>query len=126
MKGASDLDRPRIGFVDARQELQQGALAGAVAADDAEELALADVEGDPEQGVQLAVVARGEGMDGALFQRIDPLGRNPEGLVQIPDPDGDRGVGAGRGGRQMGQVDFLIYGHRYSEHPEGPLGVVKS
>ena len=34
-------DRPGVGSVDAGEDLQQGALAGAVAADDAEELALA-------------------------------------------------------------------------------------
>ena len=39
-------DRPGVGAVDAGEQLQQRALAGAVAADDAEELALADLEGD--------------------------------------------------------------------------------
>ena len=91
------LDRPGIGFVDARQQLQQGALAGAVATDDAEELALADLEGDAVEGAQFAVVAGGEGVDGALFQRVDPLGRNPEGLVQILDLDRGRSRRTRRG-----------------------------
>ena len=43
---ALDLDLPGGGRGDARQDLEQGALTGAVAADDAEDLALADLEAD--------------------------------------------------------------------------------
>ena len=50
--------RPGVGPVDAGQDLQQRALAGAVLADDPEELALVDVEGDVVEGVQLAVLDR--------------------------------------------------------------------
>ena len=45
---------PGVGAVDARHDLQQRALARAVAADDPEELALVDVEGDAAQRAQLA------------------------------------------------------------------------
>ena len=48
---------PSIGPVDAGQQLQQGALARAVAPDDPEELTLADLEGDAVEGLQLAVLA---------------------------------------------------------------------
>jgi hypothetical protein len=56
-EATGDLDRTRVRPVDARQQLQQRALARAVATDDAEELALADLEGDPVQRVQLAELA---------------------------------------------------------------------
>jgi hypothetical protein len=95
---AGDADPAGIGAVDARQQLQQGALAGAVAPDDAEELALADLEGDALKGAQLAVIGRGEGVDDPLFQRVDPVGRDAEALVQALDRDRRRCAGAGRGG----------------------------
>ena len=83
---------PRVGPVDAGEDLQQGALAGAVAADDPEELALADVEGDAVERPQLAVLAGGEGPDDALLERVDPVGRDPERLVEVLDLDRQRGV----------------------------------
>jgi hypothetical protein len=95
---AGDADPPGVGPVDARQQLQQSALAGAVAPDDAEELALADLEGDAAERPQLAVVATGEGVDDPLFQRVDPVGRDAEALVQALDRDRQRCAGAGRGG----------------------------
>ena len=64
---------PRIGPIDAGEDLQQRALAGAVTADDPEELALVNVEGDAAKRAQLAVVLRPERMDGALLERVDPL-----------------------------------------------------
>ena len=106
---AGHLDPAGVGAVDAGEQLQQRALAGAVAADDAEELALADLEGDPVEGAQLAVVARGERVDGALFQRVDPLGRDAEGLVQVFDPDRGRRVG---GGGVRAKVSELVFDGR--------------
>ena len=41
-----------------------------------------DVEGDSDQGPQLAVVRTGEGVHHALLERVDPLGRYPEALLQ--------------------------------------------
>ena len=49
---------PAVGLVDAGEALQHRALAGAVAADDAEELALVDLERDVAQRVQSVVAAR--------------------------------------------------------------------
>ena len=95
---AGHLDPAGVRPVDAGEQLQQGALAGAVAADDAEELALLDLEGDPIEGPQLAELAGGEGSDDPLFQRVDPVGRNAERLVQVLDPDRERGAGAEWGG----------------------------
>ncbi len=86
-------DPPGVGAVDARHDLQQRALAGAVAPDDPEELALVDVEGDAAQRAQLAVLAARERMQRALLERVDPLVRDAEGLL---DPAGldDDGCGA--------------------------------
>ena len=108
---AGDLDPARVGAVDAGEQFQQRALARAVAADDAEELALADLEGDPVERAQLAVLARRERVDGPLFQRVDPLGRDAEGLMQVFDPDrwgrvGSWGAGYGGLDRQ-----FVVDGH---------------
>ena len=98
-------DRAGVGPVDARQQLQQGALAGAVAADDAEELPLADLEGDPAQRPQVAEVAAREGMDDPLFERVDAVGRDPEALAQALDLDRQRrprGGGRSREGSGWG------------------------
>ena len=62
---------PASAPVDARQDLQQRALAGAVAPDDPEELAPVDVEGDVSQSLQLAVLHPCEGVGGALLERVD-------------------------------------------------------
>ena len=45
-------DRAGVGAIDARHQFQQRALAGAVAADDAEELPLLDLKGDPVERLQ--------------------------------------------------------------------------
>ena len=101
-----DPDRPGVGAVDAGEQLQQGALARAVAADDAEELALADLEGDSVERVQLAELARREGVDDPLFQRVQPLGGDAERLVEVFDLEHGRRVGDGRptGGRSGDRV----------------------
>ena len=54
---AFDLDLAAGGGGDAGEDLEQGALAGAVAADDAEDLALADLEAGVAPGPELAVLA---------------------------------------------------------------------
>ena len=106
-QAAGDPDRPAVGPVDARQQLQQGALAGAVAADDPEELALVDLEGDAVERVQLAVLAGREGMHRALFEGVDALGRDPEGLVEILDLDRERRVRT-RGGDRARACDGVV------------------
>ncbi len=83
-------DRPGVGAVDAREAFQQRALAGAVAADDPEELALADVERDVVERAQDPVVAGRERSHHALLQRVDAVGRDPEGLLQAAGLDRDR------------------------------------
>ena len=52
-----DLDLTGGGGGDAREDLEEGALAGAVAADDAEDLALANLEADVAQGPEFATDA---------------------------------------------------------------------
>ena len=56
-QAALDLDLAGGGGGDAREDLEEGALAGAVAAEDAEDRALADLEADVAQGPQLAADA---------------------------------------------------------------------
>ena len=80
-------DPAGVGRVDARQDLQQRALAGAVAADDAEELALVDVEGDVAQRAQLAVLVGANGWSDALLERVDPVVGDAEGLLDPPGLD---------------------------------------
>ncbi len=55
---AVELDRPLGRLGDAREELEQRALAGAVAADEPEDLALPDLEGDVAQRPQSLVAVR--------------------------------------------------------------------
>ena len=56
-----------------------------------------DLEGDAAQRPQVAVVAAGEGVDDPLFERVDPVGRDAERLVQAFDLDrGGGGEGIGR------------------------------
>jgi hypothetical protein len=55
---AVDDDRSGRGLEDAADQLQQGALAGAVAADDADRFAAPDVEGDILQRGEFPVVVR--------------------------------------------------------------------
>ncbi len=95
-QGAGHADRPGVRPVDARQQLQQGALAGAVAADDREELALADVEGDAVERPQLAHLAGGEGVQHPLLQRVDLVGRDAERLLEVAGLDRERRPGLRR------------------------------
>ena len=60
-------DPAGVGAVDARQDLEQGALAGAVLARDSEELALVDVEGHVAQRMELAVLHAPKGMGRPLL-----------------------------------------------------------
>src|SRR5207302_11106468 len=75
----------RVRSVDARHDLQQGALAGAVAPDDPEELSPVDVERHVAQRVELAVLDPGQGMHRALLERVDLVLGDAEGLI---DPTG--------------------------------------
>src|SRR5690606_9128175 len=67
-----DPNRSRIGGVDARHDLEQGALAGAVAPDDAEELALVDIERDAAERLQVPILDSAERVRGPLLERRDP------------------------------------------------------
>jgi len=89
-QGARHPHPPAVGPVDPGKDLQQRRLARAVAADDAEELALADVEGDPVERLQLADVAPDRRVEGPLFQRVDLLPRQAKGLLQVPHLDRER------------------------------------
>ena len=97
-----DPDAPGVGAVDARHDLQQRALARAVAPDDAEELALVHVERDPPQRLQLAVAAARERVQRALLERVDPVLRDAEGLVEPAGLDDDRRSAAHRAGSVRG------------------------
>ena len=71
------------------EHLQRGGLAGAVRAEEADDLAGLDLEGDPVDGAHLAVLAADEALDGSAKPRL-PLG-DEEGLVQAGDADGGLG-----------------------------------
>ena len=92
MQGATrprDPDRAGVGAVDAREQFQQRALARAVAADDAEELAALDLELDAAQRLQLAVLGVREELRRALLERVDARGRDPEALLEAAHLDRD-------------------------------------
>ena len=82
-----------VGCVDARQDLEQSALSGAITADDSEELAAVDVEGDLVERAQMAVLGRAQRMDDPLLERVDTVLRNAKGLGDVPhlDRHGRRG-----------------------------------
>ena len=65
--------RSRVGPVDAGHDLEQAALTRAVAPDDPEELAPADVERDSLERLQLAVLDPRQRDDGPLLERVDPV-----------------------------------------------------
>ena len=85
-----------VGPVDAGEALQQRALARAVAADDAEELALLDGDVDVAQRVELLERARAAGMQHPLLERVVLLVRDAERLRDVVDDDGRRGLGQHR------------------------------
>ena len=78
-----DLDLAAGGGGDAREDLEQGALAGAVAADDAKDLALLDLEADVAQGPQLAALAVAVVFLPDLEQRVGPPARLGLPAVQV-------------------------------------------
>jgi hypothetical protein len=88
-------DVAAVDLVDARQALEQRALAGAVAADDAEELARRDLEAHVFEGVQLVERPAAERMQRPLLERHVLLVREPEALVHLPDRHGRRRRGRG-------------------------------
>ena len=105
-------DLPAVGAIDARQDLQQGALAGTVAPHDADELALGDVERDPADRFEHLVIARREHPQRPLLERVDPLDRDPERLVDVVHLD--HRTAAPRHGRHPRR------GLRLSRHREIP------
>jgi hypothetical protein len=92
---APDRDRPAVDRVDARQALQQRALARAVASDDPEELALLDLEGDVAQRDEVLGVPAAQRVQRALLERVDALRGHAEALADVLDQDGGLGVRAG-------------------------------
>ena len=68
---------------DARGDLEQGALAGALAADDAEDLALLDLKADIAQGPELAAFAVAVVFLPDLEQRVGPPARLGLPAVQV-------------------------------------------
>ncbi len=85
-----DVDPARVDAVDAGHALQQRALARSVAADDPEELAVADVEGDVLERDELVEAAAAEGVERGLLERVDPLGRHAERLRDVVHGHGGR------------------------------------
>src|SRR5262249_49043624 len=83
-------DGSQVGPVNAGEKLQQGALAGTVAADDAKELTLFDPEGNAIKCLQVPVVGCRKRLYHTLFERINPVSRDAEGLVQALDLDRQR------------------------------------
>ena len=106
-------DPAAIGLVDARHDLQQRALAGAVAADDPEELALVDVERHVAEDALLAVLDPAERVGGALLERVDPVGRDPERLVEPAHLDDDR---ARRHRSVVGRRGVGFNGHQQQQY----------
>ncbi len=100
--GAVDVHRAAVRRVDARQHLEQRRLARAVVADDAEELALGDVEGDVVEGVQVVVARRAARVGGAVLQRGAAVERDAERLVDVRAGDGvAQRYSANRGVRRL-------------------------
>ena len=83
---AVDRDRALVRAKDPRQALQQGALAGAVLADDGEDLALVDLERDPLERPELLVRRPAAAQDRGL-QVLVALVEDPEPLPDVVDHD---------------------------------------
>ena len=73
-------DRPAVDAVDPGDALHQRALAAAVAPGDAEELALADLEGDVLQRAELFELAVADRMKDPLLDREGGFARDPKRL----------------------------------------------
>ena len=84
---ARDPDTARVDAVDACEALEQGALPGAVATEDAEELALHDPKRDVLEHVQLVVAVLPEGVQRTLLEGVRAVFRDAEGLVDLCDLD---------------------------------------
>ena len=80
---ALDLDLAAGGGGDAREDLEQGALAGAVAADDAEDLALPDLEADIPEGPELAALTVAVVRVADLEQRVGTAARLGPPAVEV-------------------------------------------
>ena len=70
-----DPDRAAVGGVDAREQLQERRLAGAVAAGDAEELARPDVERDVVEGAELPVLDGAKRVQDPLLEGLHAVDR---------------------------------------------------
>ena len=87
-------DAPGVGAVDARHDLQQRALARAVAPDDPEELALVDVEETSRSARSSRWPPRRERMQRPLLERVDAVLRDAEGLLEPAGLDDDGRCGS--------------------------------
>ena len=83
----ADPHRPGVGPVDAGKHLEQGALAAAVGAHDAEELPLRDGERDVAERVVALVAHPPQRMREVLLQPRALLVRDPERLRDVDDVD---------------------------------------
>ena len=86
------VDLAGVDAVDPRHALQQRALAGPVAPDDAEELARRDGEGDVVQPFEHLAARAPEAVEGPLLQRVVALLRHAEPLADAVDDDRGRAV----------------------------------
>ncbi len=82
---AAGPDLARVGPVDAGHALHERGLAAAVAADDPEELARADVDRHGAQRVERLLRAGAERMQRTLLERVHLLVGKAEGLGDVPD-----------------------------------------
>ena len=86
-QAAVDGGRSLVGPEDAGQHLEQRALAGSVAADDAERLSLLDVQGEVAQGPELFVAGPVARQHGGLEGPVSVVGET-ELLTQAVQSDG--------------------------------------
>ena len=84
---ARHLELALIGPVDPSQALQERALARAVAPDDPEELPLHHLERDTVQDVELMEPLPAQRMQRPLLERVRPIQRDPERLLEPGDSD---------------------------------------
>lgn len=87
---AINFDTSLLWVIDLGEELEKGGFAGAVAADDADELALFDIEADAAQDLVLGVAFDAfEPVKDSLLKPGGTLGRETEALVEVSNLDGD-------------------------------------
>src|ERR1019366_2989459 len=88
-------DRARVGTVDAREDLEQGALARAVVSDDARELAGRHLEADVAESIQSPVPRGAPPMGEPVLEGRAVVERDAELLGEALHLDGEAGGGRG-------------------------------